>query len=58
MTKRKPSLVKPVYYPIEEVYKMVESEYTFLIQPKGYGKKIYLERKKKKQNKPQNKTPL
>lgn len=41
--------VKPTgYYLIEDVYKLLDESYTFVIQPKNYGKITYLKKRKKK----------
>lgn len=43
---------KPVYYPIEEVYKLLDESYTFKSSPRYHGMITYLKRKQTK-----NKTP-
>ena len=56
MRKNNPRLVNPTYYPIEEVYKLLDESYTFVIQPEFYGKITCLIKRKKRRKK-KNKTP-
>lgn len=39
---------KPTYYPLEDVFKLLNS-YTFIFSPRETGKKIYYLKRKKKQ---------
>ena len=38
----------PRFYPIEEVYKLLDDSYTFVVSPRYYGKITYLKRRKNK----------